>query len=90
MMGPGGPPPDLGALLGGAGGPQAPDRGGGSPEELLGQILDLCDQYRGVEKDHEDLLAIEKVSTLVQQLLAAQQKNTDQLLGNPALAKALR
>src|SRR4051812_27877810 len=81
--GPGGPPPvppggglDLGALLGGAGAgggpPPGPDQGpgGGDPVAVLGQILDLANQYLQVEPDEEDKLTMQKITTLIQQLKA--------------------
>ena len=91
-------PPELMALLQGAGqaGPEqqmAPPEqpsGGGSPSEVLRQILQLCDQYRQVEQDDIDLLEIEKISTQVQNLLANQAKEQDDLLQGKASPRALR
>lgn len=61
-----------------------------SPEELLREMLRLAGEYRTVERDDEDLLAIERVTTLVQQLLAAQQKERDGLLSGGLNPRAIR
>lgn len=85
-------PPDLAAMLQGGGAPAPPEQqsSGGSPSEVLRQILQLCDQYRQVEQDDIDLLEIEKISTQVQNLLANQQKEQDDLLQGKASPRALR
>src|SRR3989304_967675 len=75
----------LAALLG-AGGASAlaADQGGGPPEGAGGaqpesadfakSMLELINEWRQVETDEEDLLAIEKISTLVQMLLTRNAK----------------
>lgn len=57
---------------------------------ILKQMLDLADEYRQQEEDEVDLLAIEKVRTLVQQLLANNQKMSDDLMQGKASPAALR
>lgn len=94
MMGPDSaqmPPPGLEELLAG-GGPAAgaapadlpsgpPDAPSGSPEDLLRTILELATEYRDVETDEQDRLKIEKVTTLVQQILADRQAASDNAIG---------
>lgn len=60
------------------------------PEEMLKQMLDLADEYKTSESDEEDVLAIEKVSTLIQQLLAKQQKERDGLAQGKMTPSAVR
>lgn len=70
----------------------APEQAGGDagPADVLRQILQLCDRYRQVEQDDVDLLEIEKISTQVQALLAAQAREQDDLLQGKASPRALR
>jgi hypothetical protein len=84
-------PPDLLAALGGAGaagGP--PEQGPGDPVELLRQILDLADEYKSVERDEEDILVIEKVTSIVQGLLAKNQREDDGMMQGKLTPRALR
>jgi hypothetical protein len=60
------------------------------PTDLLRQILDLAAEYREVEPDEEDRLAIERVTTLVQQLIARNQKESDQALSGQLNPRTLR
>lgn len=52
--------------------------GGNGPDsgEFARSMLDLINEWRQVEQDDEDLLLIEKISTMVQQLLARNQKES--------------
>lgn len=60
------------------------------PSDILRQILQLADAYRQAEQDDEDLLQVEKVTSLVQQLLAKQQSERDGLLQGKYTPSALR
>lgn len=86
------PPPDQGMFPPGppgAGPPQgmpAPQ----DPGEILRAMLDMAQAYRSVEEDQEDLLAIEQVTTLVQRLLAKEQKQHDDLIQGKASPQAMR
>ena len=53
---------------------------GGDGVSLLKQAIDTIRQYQGGEKDEEDLLTAEKITTLIQQLLAKNQKELDGLM----------
>lgn len=48
----------------------APPTNEAKPAEILDAMLQLATLYRAVEPDQQDKLAMERVSTLVQQLLA--------------------
>jgi hypothetical protein len=81
-------PPDLMAMLGGGSAeePEPP----ADPSELLREMLSLASAYRDSEEDDEDLLVIEKVGTLIQQLLANQQKESDGMLQGKSSPRAMR
>jgi hypothetical protein len=49
---------------------------GGDSEDFARSMLELINEWRQVESDEEDLLMIEQVSTLVQKLLARNQKES--------------
>jgi hypothetical protein len=93
----GGGAPDLATALGmggaPAGGPtDAATGGGGDPEVVaLDAILAAIDAYIQIPSvDENEKLQAEKMSTIAQQLKAANQKMSDQISGaNPALRKAL-
>jgi hypothetical protein len=70
--------------------PKGPPDGLGSPLELLDAMLELADLYRQVEQDQEDLLAMERVRTLLQQLKAKEQRQRDGLIQGRADPAALR
>lgn len=44
-------------------------------------MLDLASEYFSAEKDEEDKLNMQKVTTLLQQLLAKDQADKDQAMG---------
>lgn len=99
--GPGGPPPDLAALLGAGGPPPGPQPGPGSggpdngtapsdPVAVVQQMVDLSKQYLDVEKDQQDLLQMQKIGTLLQQLLAKDQQDADQVMSGATNPRALR
>lgn len=70
--------------------PEDQQQSGGGPAEIIRAMLQSADQYRQVETDDEDLLAMEKARTLLQQLLANQQKQQDELVQGKASPQALR
>lgn len=79
----------------GGGGPDAagPDQPGppaGDPSEIYRQIIDLVREAIAEEKDEQDRLILEQVTTMVQKILANDQKTLDQTLGNSGLASILR
>jgi hypothetical protein len=82
------------ALMGGAGAGAAaapePPLEKKSPSQVIEEMLSLADLYRSVEKDHEDLLAMEQASTLLRKILAMQQKQQDSAFGNPGTVRMLR
>lgn len=86
--------PDLSALTGpsdyGQGPPDQPDQGGGDSVSILEQMLQLADQYRQVEPDQEDKSVMEQARTLLQNLLAKDQKDKDGLLQGKTSPGALR
>jgi hypothetical protein len=91
---PSGPPPNLAALLGAGGGPQqGATTQQGDPVAIVSNMLDLAQQYLQVEPDQDDKLAMQKVSTELQQLLAKDQADGDKAmsgdLGPRTLRKAL-
>jgi hypothetical protein len=78
------------ALLGGGGAPPAEPDVPQTPEGILREILRLFGEYRQVEKDDEDLLAAEQATTLIQRLLAANQKAADGMMGGTMSPRAMR
>jgi hypothetical protein len=96
--------PDIASLLGGGGGGppgQIPVPGGGGQSDAGGgdqqssidkvnQAIQLVQDAIDSEPDHEDKLLLEKVTTELQQYLAAQQKLTDEVMGAGSSAKAVR
>lgn len=92
------------AQLGQAGaGPPAPPDAGPSPmdqqygqgsledvKSILAEMLQLADEFRQQEGDQANLLAMEQVRTLVQKILAAEQKNEDDLTQGKASPSAIR
>jgi hypothetical protein len=96
----GGPPPDLAALLGGGGpGGGTPPAEAAAPQEgmptseadALDAILQAVEAYMGLPSvDEGERLQMEKVTTIVQQVKAQNQKMEDQVTGaSPSLRKAL-
>ncbi len=61
--------------------PNMGGQGGADPVEILGNMLDMANQYLGVENDEEDKLMMQKVTTLLQQLRAKDQADKDQAMG---------
>jgi hypothetical protein len=99
MMQGGGLPPELMALLGGAGAggdagmapePEAPADPGADAMELIRQALELIRQYAAQEESEQGTLDAEKISTLLQQILAAEEKELDDAMQGKASPKMLR
>lgn len=61
-----------------------------NPQDVLREMLEMASAYQDVEQDDEDLLMIEKVRTMLQQLLAKQQKENDAALGVSPQMRAMR
>lgn len=80
-----GPPP---------GPPQGP-QGGGSPAEgpalqVLKQMIQLAHQYMQVEPDQEDKATMAKVLMMLQQYLAKDQADQDNMMGGAMQPRLLR
>jgi hypothetical protein len=58
--------------------------------DVLKSMLELASQYAEVEQDEEDLLAIEQARTLIQKLLAKQQREQDDAMQGKMSAGFLR
>lgn len=71
-----------------AGGP--PPANEAKPIEILNAMLQLATLYRAVEPDQQDKLTMEKVSTLVQQLVAKDEADQRQTAGPQGLPFAGR
>lgn len=89
------PPPNLAALLGAGGAPGGgPQQGAttqqGDPVAIVSNMLDLAQQYLQVEPDQEDKLAMQKVSTELQQLLSKDQADGDKAMSGDLSARTLR
>jgi len=80
--------PEMGAPPPAADTDAGPPPGGDltAPEQILDAMLKLATLYRNVEKDPQDLLGMERVTTLIQQILANQQADQDRLMGGGARA----
>jgi hypothetical protein len=61
-----------------------------SPIDVLRDLLDGTMEYLSVEQDEEDKEKGARILALVQQLLAVNQRQSDQLMGATPAAKALR
>lgn len=91
-------PPDMMAAIGGgessapvpAGGESAPSEGGESTTAILERMISDAQAYITAEKDPEDKLTMTKVLTTLQQYLAEEQKEQDDLLAGKASPKVLR
>lgn len=81
----GGPPPEM---MGG------PPPGGEEPPadvgELLQNMLDLADAYRQQEDSQQNLMLIEQARTLIQKILANEEKMSDDLMQGKTSPAALR
>jgi len=57
---------------------------------IVQQMLDLSQAYLQAEQDQEDLLAMQKVSTDLQALLAKDQQDADKIMTGAATPRAMR
>jgi hypothetical protein len=91
---PPGPPPNLAALLGAGAPGGGPDQGAttqqGDPVAIVSNMLDLAQQYLQVEPDQDDKLAMQKVSTELQQLLSKDQADADNAMQGNLSPRTLR
>jgi hypothetical protein len=53
-------------------------------------MLDLASQYLDVEPDEEDKLQMQKITTLLQQLLAKDQQDTDNAMSGNTSPRTIR
>jgi hypothetical protein len=86
-------PPDLAAALGIGGAPPGAPGGAqpqASPVDIVSQMIDLTQQYLQAEQDQEDLLAMQKIGTELQALLAKDQQDADKMMGGQATPRAMR
>lgn len=94
-------PPPLLALLaaahahaGGVAPPDEPDAGGSSGEQkpmaILKQMIDLGNQYIGVEPDAEDKATMAKLLATLHQYLAKDQQDAEAALGGGSATRTLR
>jgi hypothetical protein len=67
-----------------------PDAGGGNPEDLVSQGLELIRQAIPMDPDEEDKLLLEKITTMCQDYIARQQKLVDTATGAGPGAKLVR
>lgn len=89
-------PPELAAVLGGMGSVPAQATNAPPPEaaprsgpDILRQMLSLAAEYADSEDDDDDLLQIEQARTLLQRILAKQQKQQEAALGTSPALKGL-
>jgi hypothetical protein len=61
-----------------------------SPIDVLRDLLEGAQEYLSVEQDEEDKEKGGRILALVQQLLALNQRQADQMMGATPAAKALR
>jgi len=92
----------LEALLGGGGGgapppggaPGAPppaeqDAGGGEVSDMLKEMLEIARGYLDQEQDEQNKLTMEQVTTLIQKVLAAEEKELQDAMGGKMSPKLL-
>lgn len=54
------------------------------------EIISLVRSYAEQEDDEENILVAEKITTMLQQILAAEQKDADSMMAGKVSPKALR
>lgn len=82
-------PPDIASLLGGAAAPPAGSEGG-DVMDLIRQALELV-RKAAVELEGEgDTLAAEKITSLLQQILADEEKELEDAMAGKASPRMLR
>ena len=95
-QGGGGMPPEIMSLLQGGGDGAAPqsapsDGGEGSNAvDLIRQALELVRQYAQQEESEQGTLDAEKITTLLQQILANEEKELDDAMQGKASPRMLR
>jgi len=57
---------------------------------IVQQMLDLSQDYLQNETDQEDLLAMQKIGTELQQLLAKDQQDADKMMQGTATPRGMR
>jgi hypothetical protein len=87
--------PDIMALLSGAGaggqaGPPEPEAEGGDASDLIRQALELVRQYAAQEQSEQGTLDAEKITSLLQAILAAEEKELDDAMAGKASPRMLR
>lgn len=80
-------PPEMGAPPGMA--PAGPEQEEGDPLDQLREALDLIHAYLATENDEEDKLIGEQITTLMQRLLANNQKMMNDALGGKLSPKLM-
>jgi hypothetical protein len=60
------------------------------PVAIVQQMLALAAEYKKVASDHEDLLLLERATSILQGLLAKDQQDRDGLIQGKASPRALR
>lgn len=63
---------------------------GSGGDDLKAQILDMLRKAIQEDPDEEDKLAMEKCTSIIQQLLARDQQDSQKALGDPGLQRMLR
>lgn len=85
---------DMNALMGGAGAGAGPEMMGQEPDQADGdlkqQILDMLRRAIQEDPDEEDKLAMEKCTSIIQQILARDQQDTQKALGDTGLMRMMR
>lgn len=77
---PAGPPPQD---------PQGGAGGGGDVSTMLKDMLDIASGYLDQEQDEQNKLTMQKVTTLLQQVLAAEEKELQDAMGGKMSPKLL-
>jgi hypothetical protein len=62
----------------------------GPVSDLLRQILDLADEYRGQEESDQNLLLVEQLRTIAQKILANEEKEDEGLMQGKLSPGAVR
>ena len=88
----GGLPPELMAMMGGAPPAEAPapEQGGGDITDLIRQALELVRQYAAQEESEQGTLDAEKITSLLQGILAQEEKELEGAMQGKASPKMLR
>lgn len=81
-------PPEISALMGG--GQQPQEESGGNALDLIREALELVRQYAQQEESEQGTLEAEKITTLLQGLLATEEKELDDAMQGKASPRLLR